>query len=98
MLGQQVQAWLDKMEALLQPEKVVWIHGGEKEHQAVLQTLVKQGVAIPLNETLRPNSYLFRSDPRDVARVESRTYICSETKDEAGPTNHWMAPDEMRNS
>jgi len=96
MKGEEVQAWLDKMEALLQPEKVVWIHGGEKEHQAVLQTLVKQGVAIPLNETLRPNSYLFRSDPRDVARVESRTYICSETKEEAGPTNHWMAPDEMR--
>ena len=95
MLGEQVQSWLSSMVELLQPEKVEWIHGGEAEHKQVLQTLVEQGVAIPLNPKLRPDSYLFRSDPRDVARVESRTFICSETAVEAGPTNNWMAPDEM---
>lgn len=96
MLGQQLQTWLSSMVSLLQPQEVVWIHGGEEEHKKVLQTLVKEGIALPLNDQLRPNSFLFRSDPRDVARVEARTYICSATREEAGPTNHWMAPAEMK--
>jgi len=96
MKGQELDAWLASMVSLLQPKEVVWVHGGEEEHQKVLQALVKEGVATPLNEKLRPNSFLFRSDPRDVARVESRTYICSDTQEEAGPTNHWMAPAEMK--
>ena len=88
--------WVERMERLLQPERVHWVNGSEEEAAALFDMLVERGDCTRLNEDRRPNSYLFRSDTRDVARVESRTYICSVSRDDAGPTNNWMAPDEMK--
>jgi len=88
--------WVERMEALLQPDRVHWVDGSEEEAAAMMDMMVKRGDCIKLNEELRPNSHLFRSDPRDVARVESRTFICSVAEDDAGPTNNWMAPEQMK--
>lgn len=82
--------------ALCKPDHVHLCDGSEAEYAELCQQMVKQGTLIPLNDRLRPNSFLARSDPQDVARVEENTYICSETKEEAGPTNHWKNPDDMR--
>jgi len=89
-------AWLDEMKALCEPDEVVICDGSVDEYNRMWDLLVGAGVARKLNEDKRPNSYLVRSDPADVARVESRTYICSEDEQDAGPNNNWIAPDEMR--
>ncbi len=89
-------AWLDEMKALCEPENLVICDGSEKEYNTMWDLLLEAGVAKRLNESIRPNSYLVRSDPADVARVESRTYICSDTSADAGPNNNWIAPEEMR--
>lgn len=91
-----VSAWVDSIRALVNPEKVVWITGSEEESQRINAQLVEDGTFVPLNEDLYPNCFWSRSNPNDVARVEGRTYICSEQEDDCGPTNNWMAPQAMR--
>ncbi|MGC6455190.1 MAG: phosphoenolpyruvate carboxykinase (GTP) [Coraliomargaritaceae bacterium] len=91
-----LRRWIDKMVAMCQPERIHWCSGSEEESSQLFSEMTEKGMCIRLNEELRPNSYLFRSDPRDVARVESRTFICSQNKDGAGPTNNWEEPRAMR--
>jgi len=94
--NQTILNWVRQMADLCQPERIHWCDGSEAENQMLCDLMVKSGTFIRLNETKRPGSYLARSHPSDVARVEDRTFICSRTKDEAGPTNNWADPAEMK--
>jgi phosphoenolpyruvate carboxykinase (GTP) len=86
--------WVGEMARLTQPDRIHWCDGSEQEKRRLTDEAVAQGVLMPLSPVKRPGCYLHRSNPNDVARVEQLTFICTPTKDEAGPTNNWMAPDE----
>ena len=88
-------AWVNEVAELTQPDRIHWVSGSRDEHDALMDEMVQQGTLIRLDDAKRPNSFLARSDAGDVARLEGRTFICSERRDDAGPTNNWVAPDEM---
>ncbi|CAG9460163.1 unnamed protein product [Pedinophyceae sp. YPF-701] len=94
--NRQLRAWLKQMIALCEPEKLYFCDGSQRQWDALTEFMCQSGTLIRLNEQLRPNSFLARSDPADVARVEERTFICSKDKADAGPTNNWKDPGEMK--
>ncbi|HEY0468470.1 MAG TPA: phosphoenolpyruvate carboxykinase, partial [Polyangiaceae bacterium] len=94
-LNAALNTWIDEIADLCEAASVYVCDGSEPERRRLLDAMLESGTLLALNPEKRPNSYLCRSDPRDVARVESRTFICSEQQADAGPTNHWRAPEPM---
>jgi phosphoenolpyruvate carboxykinase (GTP) len=95
-LNSKLNKWVEKMSALCMPDKIYWCDGSQKENDELCRLMVDSGTFIKLDPGKRPGSYYCRSNPADVARVEDRTFICSKNKDNAGPTNNWRDPEEMK--
>jgi phosphoenolpyruvate carboxykinase (GTP) len=94
--NQKLLDWVKEVEEMCTPDQIVWCDGSKEEYDRLMQLMVDAGMATKLNEEKRPNSFAFRSDPSDVARVESRTYIASVKEEDAGPTNNWIDPVELK--
>ena len=88
--------WVDSWAKVLTPDSIYWCDGTEEEYDRFTNSMVEQGTLLPLNDAKRPNSFLARSDPGDVARVEDRTFICTEDPIDAGANNNWRDPESMR--
>ena len=92
-----LESWVEESARLTKPSKIVWIDGSQAENDKLVDEMLRDGTYIELNQQTFPRSYLHRSNPNDVARTESITFICTRKKEEAGPTNNWMAPDDAKN-
>src|SRR5262245_64973383 len=90
-----VIAWVEEMAKLCKPDRIYWCDGSAAEQEALTAEAVERGILIKLNQDKLPGCYYHRSNPNDVARVEQCTFICTETKEDAGPTNNWAPPSEM---
>ena len=94
--NKKLNQWVEEVAAMTAPDQIYLCDGSKDEYERMIKLMVDDGLAIPLNSKKLPGSYLFRSDLSDVARVENRTYIASRSKDDAGPTNNWIDPDELK--
>ncbi|HSM10616.1 MAG TPA: phosphoenolpyruvate carboxykinase, partial [Lysobacter sp.] len=89
-----LNAWVAEVAALTRPDAIHWCDGSDAENAALVAAMQRDGTLLPLNQDTHPDSWLHRSHPEDVARVEHLTFVCTSQRDDAGPNNHWMAPDE----
>lgn len=96
MAHKKLLEWIDDITNLCQPDGIYWCDGSQEENDRLLQEMVESGMAVPLNPEKRPGCYLFRSDPSDVARIEERTFIASRKREDAGPTNNWIDPVQLK--
>src|SRR5919109_755958 len=90
------QRWVDEVAGLTQPARVIWCDGSKPEYDGLIEAMLQDGTLLPLNPRTFPNSYLHRSHPHDVARTEQLTFICTREREDAGPTNNWMAPADAK--